>query len=356
MRPEPRAGWRGRAGLILLAVAAAAIWWLLDRSEPRADWLHVEAPRRAVAGQPLPLRVRLAPQAEPTRVCVDLHWAATHNETVGCLASGGSKAVGTEGGTFDFEIPVRPVEGLRFVAGIIYLTRTGNWEDHTLAASTALIPVSTDPNGGAETRLEPVRLQPPADRAGGHPRPPTFLRWLTALALLAAAATAWNANLTTERSAPGGGTRRGQRLAVLLALAGLYELSGLDSWLGAHARAMASTGDFYYLRAAFQKAAISLTGAAMIGLLVFLRRARRAHRLLLAAFGLYLGIAAANLVSLHALDRVANLSWQGVPLVEALAFTCAALTWYGVRLARRADARLSPSEAGRTACPPTPGE
>lgn len=339
MRQEPNCG----AGLILLVAATAVIWWGLDRLEPRADWLRMEAPRRAVAGQPLLMRVHLAPLAEPTRVCADLHWGTAHDTRMEYLASGGSKAVGTEGGTFDFEIPVRPVEGLRFVTGIVYLSRAGDWNDHTLAASTEFIPVSDDPSAKVGTRLEPVRLQPPADQAGGHPRPPAFFRWLTALLLLAAAVTAWGAYPAAERSAPSSGKCRWQLLAGLLALACLFKLFGLESWVGAHVRAMASTGDFYYLRAAFQKVAISLTGAAMIVLLVFRWRARRSRRLLLAAFGLYLGISAVNLVSLHAIDRIADLSWQGIPLVEVLTFTCAALTLHGVRLARRADRCLSPT-------------
>ena len=108
MQREPAARLRGRVGLILLVAAAAAVWWGLDRSEPRADWLRVEAPRRAIAGQPLPMRVHLVPLAEPTRLCADLHWGTTRDTSIGCLATGGTRAVGKEGGTFNFEIMVPP--------------------------------------------------------------------------------------------------------------------------------------------------------------------------------------------------------------------------------------------------------
>jgi hypothetical protein len=116
---------RGPVGILLFVAAATAVWWGLNHLERRADWLRVEGPRRAVAGQPLRLRVHLAPLAEPTLLCADLHWRATRDTSMGCLATGGTKAVGKEGGSFDFEIMVPPREGLRFVTGIIYLSRTG---------------------------------------------------------------------------------------------------------------------------------------------------------------------------------------------------------------------------------------
>jgi hypothetical protein len=51
---------------------------------------------------------------------------------------------------------------------------------------------------------------------------------------------------------------------------------------------------------------------------------------------LYLGISAANLLSLHAIDRIADLSWRGVSLVQALKLGCAIMTLQGVLHARRA--------------------
>jgi NO-binding membrane sensor protein with MHYT domain len=124
-------------------------------------------------------------------------------------------------------------------------------------------------------------------------------------------------------------------LAVLLALACLWEFLGLESWLGAHARAMARAGDFYYPRAVFQKVVISITVAALAAFLIFVQRARSSRRLLLAGFGLYLGISVVNLVSLHAIDQIADLSWRGLSLVQALKLGCAAMTLGGVFVAGR---------------------
>jgi len=313
------------------------IWWGLDRAEHRADWLRVEAPRRALAGRPFPVRVHLAPLAEPGFLCTDLHWGTTRDTPMQYLASGGPKAVGKEGGTLDFEILVPPREGMRFVMGVVFFSRTGSWNDHKLAANTDLIPVVSDTAAAKQTRLEPLRLQPPGDLSPSHPRPASAPRFLTGLLFLVAMMAAWGAGQSTKvpDGRPGPETRWWQVLVVLLALACLWELFGLESWLGERARTMAHAGDLYYPRAVFQKAVISAAVAAMVLILLFIRSARSSHRLVLVSVALYLAIAAVNVVSLHAIDKVADLSWHGVSLVQALKLGCAAMTLQGVRKMRR---------------------
>ena len=256
---------------------------------------------------------------------------------MGYLATGGSKAVGKEGGTFDFAIIVPPTKGLRFVTGIIFLSRTGSWHDHTLVAGTEVIPVSSNTVDKVESRLEQLRLQSPGDDAQVHPRPATFPRLLTALLFLAATVTARGAGQSPAGSGgqPGPEARWWQVLVVLLALACLWEFFGLESWLGAQARAMARARDLYYPRAVFQKVAISVAVAATAACLLFVRRARSSRRLLLVCFGLYIGISIVNLVSLHVIDKVADLSWHGLTLVQTLKLGCAAMTLRGVVLAGR---------------------
>ena len=80
---------------------------------------------------------------------------------------------------------------------------------------------------------------------------------------------------------------------------------------------------------------ISLAVVATVLLLPFFRRVRSSHRLLLVSFALYLAISAVNLVSLHAIDKVADLSWHGVSLVQALKLGCATMTLLSVRRMRR---------------------
>jgi len=98
---------------------------------------------------------------------------------------------------------------------------------------------------------------------------------------------------------------------------------------------MARAGDLYYPRVVFQKAVISVAVGATVLFLLFIRRTRISRRLVLISFVLYLAIAAVNVVSLHAIDRVADLSWHSVSLVQALKLGCAAMTLQGVRKMRR---------------------
>jgi hypothetical protein len=56
---------------------------------------------------------------------------------------------------------------------------------------------------------------------------------------------------------------------------------------------------------------------------------------LLVGFGLYLGISVVNLVSLHVIDQIADLSWHGLSLVQALKLGCTAMTLGGVVVASR---------------------
>jgi hypothetical protein len=251
------------------------------------------------------------------------------------LATGGSKAVRKEGGTFDFTIPVPPSEGMRFVMAVIFFGRTGNWGDHRLAANTELIPVLSETAAGELMRLEPVRLQAPSDFSEGHPRPATGPRVLTGLVFLVAllAGLGLARPINTSCGTPSEGTRRWRMLLVLMGLACLWEVFGLESWLGEQARRVARSEDWYYPRAALQKVVISLAIAAMMLLLLLMRRAHPSRRLLLVSFVVYVAIALVNLVSLHAIDRVADLAWHGLTFVQGLKLACAALVLYGVRRA-----------------------
>jgi hypothetical protein len=324
-----------RLGLILFLAAAALTWLTLDRAEPRADWLRVEAPRIAVVGQSFPLRVHLAPLTEPSYLVADLHWTPARDTAMKYLATGGPKAVGKGGGDFVFEIAVPPRPGLRFVSGVIYLGPTGNWGDHKLSTSTELIPVAMDTAPAKETRLELLHLKPPADIAPDHPHPAAAPRWLTGLLFLAALITAWRAASSNKDATgrPGPAIRGWHALLILLALACLWETFGLEGWLGERARAIAHAEDFYYPRAALQKFVISTAVAATILFFLCLRRVRPSHRLLLVSLTLYLALALVNLMSLHAIDQVAGLCWHGLTLVQVLKLACAALTLQGVRRA-----------------------
>lgn len=312
-----------------------AVWWWLGRLEGRVDWLKVEGSPHATVGEPLPIRVHIAGLTGPSYLCADLHWANTHDTSNGYLASGGAKRVGKEGGSFDFEIRVQATNGLRFVNGIIYLSPTGDWNDRTFAAATGLIPVTSGQNSSA-SKLVRLPVQLLEDNAQGKIQATTIPRLMIGFLLLASAVVAWvNCRFVAsslERSDEK--HRRWQVVAAALTLACIWELFGLENWVGNHARALAHAGDVYYSRAVFQKALISATLAATFVFLCFLWRKRGAYQLLLVFFGLYLAISAVNLLSFHSIDKYADLSWHGVTLIEALKFVCAAVILKGVWQAR----------------------
>ena len=340
MRGEPAAKLRWLAGLILLVGVAAAIWLALDHVAPRPDWLQVEAPRLAVAGQRVLFRVRLSPMAEATRLCGDLHGGRKRDTGVKYLATGGSRAAGREGGAFDFEMKVPSGTGLRFVAGVFFLSPTENWRDRTMAASTIFIPVSTNALDGANLQLEPVALLPSGERPKEHSPPAAAPRWLTGLLFLITAVLAWGGSSSPTDSSLGAGVghRWWRVLAVALALAGLWEVFGLESWIGVHARAAARAWELYYPRAIFQKAVVSAALVASILFFVLVRRARAASRRLLGPFALYLVIAVVNLISWHPIDNIADRCWHGLTLVQALKLGCAAMTLLAVRKAAGSSA------------------
>ena len=314
------------------------IWWGLGRAERRPDWLGVEAPRRALAGQPFPVRVRLAPLAEPGFLCADLHWGATRDTSMSYLASGGSKAVGKEGGTLDFDIAVPPKEGMRFVMGVIYFGRTGSWDDHKLSATTELIPVVSGQATPEEARLEPLRTA--AARASHRQAihaPAYGPRLLTSLLFLAAMMAAWVHRLADQSA-------RWQAKSGNPMAAGAGRFAGFGVLVGT-VRAGELAGRSGAGNGAREGSLLSADGASEgrdqyggrgeRSLLPFIRRARSSHRLVLVSFALYLAISVVNLVSLHAIDKVADLSWHGVSLVQALKLGCAVMTLEGVRRMRR---------------------
>jgi hypothetical protein len=112
-------------------------------------------------------------------------------------------------------------------------------------------------------------------------------------------------------------------LAVVLALGCIWELFGLENRLGGLARALARAEHYYHARALVQKAIISVTIAATVVFLGFLRGRRTLHWPLVLFTGLYLALSVVNLLSFHSLDQYAGLSWHGITLVEAMKCACA---------------------------------
>ncbi|MCW5550945.1 MAG: hypothetical protein KIS67_02145 [Verrucomicrobiae bacterium] len=327
---------RRRGEFLLLLAAMVAAWWWLDHLDDGAKGLRVEVARHAVVGEPLPVHIHLAGLTEATYLCADLHWTNKRDASNGYLATGGTKPVGREGGSFDFEIIVQATNELRFVNVIIYLSPTGAWPDHTFAAATALIPVvSSHPADTPTMTRVPIHLL--KDRGRENVRPTVIPRLMTALLLLASAMIAWATcrSISRDPTSSHQRLRRWQYLAAGLTLAGVWELLALENWVGMHLRALARAGDVYHARSIFQRAVISVTLAATTAFLCFGWRKQRSDQVLLVFFGLYLVIAAINLLSFHSFDAYAGISWLGVTLVESLKFVCAAVTLGATWQARR---------------------
>lgn len=283
------------------------------------------------------MRVHITGLKEASHLCVDLHWSNVRDASKGYLASGEAKPVGRKGGSFDFEIMVRATNGLRFVNGIVFLSPTGDWKDHTFVAATDLIPVTSGHDGGEPTLVRwPVRqlIRP---HTVANTRATRVLRWMTGLLWLAAAVTAW---LTFRSSSNSRETSYRehlwwQALALALVLACGWEMFGLENWVGTQARAWAHAEHVYYERALFQRGFVSVALAATLVFLGFVWRKRRPYQLALLFFGLYLAITLVNLISLHALDQYAGLAWHGITLIGVLKFLCAAATLKGICQAKR---------------------
>lgn len=327
----------GLGRLILIVAATGVAWFWLGRMGGEVAWLKVEAPRHAVAGELLPIRVHVTGLKETVFLCVDLHWSSVRDNSNGYLASGGAKSVGKDGGSFDFAIMVRATNDLRFVNAILFLSQSTSWTDHTFVAATDLIPVGTGHDGGEPTLARlPVRQLVEAD-GRENTRPSTIPRLMTGFLWLAAAVAAGMA-FRSAFSRPETTSRERRwwlALVVALTLACIWELSGLESWVGSQARALARAEDVYYPRAVLQKGTISVIIAATLVFLGFVWRKRRPHQLALFFFGLYVAVSIVNLLSFHSIDKYAGLSWHGVTLIEALKFVFAAATLKGVCQARQ---------------------
>jgi len=307
-------------------VAAILVGWFgLRWLDSGVDWVAVEAPAVVHVGETLPMRIQVSGLEAASQVCADLHWASNRESSCGFLASGGTKPVGSAGGSFDFNLQVRPVDGLRYVQGVLFISPTGQWRDHTRVAVTELIPVK----GGASVGL------PFLARLGVHPvggshvpegyRTPVLFRWLLGLIWCASAVALWfgaSPLMGAEAAArPGRGGLR--VLPFVLLLTGCWEAFGAGDWVGTQVRAWARAEELYHGRVIFQKVMVCLLFAIAVMVAHRAWGRRRAIHPVLFGFGIYLALTLADLVSLHGLDQWAWRSWHGIPLLGACKMVCA---------------------------------
>jgi hypothetical protein len=316
-------------GVLLLITLAFVVWQGLNIFEPKADWLKVESHRSVRAGEMLPIRVQLLPQTNPGKLLVDLHWSKTRDLSEGFLSKGGVKSVGLQGGSFDFFIPVIPKDGIRFVRAVVFLSPNGSWQDHKLAASTELIPVNSFAPQNKIFLMETLKVKPSTVFIKKtHPHPRVFPRILTAFLFFCAAIRLLQGQYSTR-----GKFKHGTTLTIALLMACLWELFDLETVLADKVRALAKAQDLYHSREVLQKAIVSMVTAATSGFFIWILMFRQSCKFLLICLACYMGLDLVNLVSLHMIDSIAMLSWQGFTFIQLLKMICAILILIGVHRA-----------------------
>jgi hypothetical protein len=337
-----------------LALAFAATWAVLDRTEHRPRWIVVEAPGTAVVGQKFEVRATLDESVEATQISCTLHRANAEKREWGYLASSGPprEAVGGSAHSFVFTVPERAETA--YVFALVYLSPTGKWQEGTRAVSTALIPVGMDGPGVRGLRPEKVWIRPyptaaqsAAWRAAARrerPRPSGWIHPVLSVVLLAAAGLAVMKAVGRRPGAPGDGDKERRvwlAFAAVFALAAFLENSGMAGDVAAWGRRLAREQNFYEIRRPFQKAIMSAVAASALGLLLlFIKAVRKSgsHRLLWwAGIGLaaYLSLSFVSVLSFHAVDRVRGIMWLGVSPVDAARGAAAVVTLAAALLALR---------------------
>ena len=308
----------------MLIAAGVLTWWGLQQADSGPGWLEVDGPRYVESGQFLHIRVRLAPLGTSQFLTADLHWARTHDRSEGYLSTGGAKEVGRDGGSYDYLIPVPPRPGLRFARAVVYLSRTGDWNTHSRVAGSDFIEVLTNGLSNSQMGVVPLRMTYERAPVRFHARVYDAPRYLTGLLLLVAAVVAWRRFAGVATPGVAGGTNW-LKLVGAFGAAALWELFGLEGPVDDFVRRVAHQEDWYYLRGGVQEVAISVIVAIALLLAWRVVRGCARHQLVEGSLLLYVALSAVNLVSLHSIDQLANLSWHGVTLIQSLKLACAAV-------------------------------
>jgi hypothetical protein len=317
-----------------MALAFAAAWFVLDRTEHRPRWTIIEATSAAVVGEAYEVRVTLAKSVEPTMISCTLHRANDERRGWGFLASAGPSRPAAGGGTYDFVFHVPNKAETAYVFALVFLSPSGEWKDGTRAVATELVPISPAAAGEADRRLKRVaiRTYPTAARAAAQravavaaPRverhPPAWVHPVLAALLFAAA---WGA----VRASRAGPWRRpessGERtiwllFAAVLAACAFIEISGFASTVAAFGRQWARGAQIYDVRRPVQKFIMAGLAAGSLGLFfLFIRSVRRPgsrRHMWWAGIGLadYLVLSFVGVLSFHAVDVARSVTLAGVP-------------------------------------------
>ncbi|HVP91311.1 MAG TPA: hypothetical protein VMS75_08855 [Terriglobales bacterium] len=365
---------RRLTSIVLLAavpvVVFAVVWAMLSVFHGHyADWLTVEAPRAAAAGQPFNLRVTVRRASEPSVLAVSVYVLGWNLVPVGRLPGFHPQNPVHAGDAREFRLDVRPVEKMAYIQFVLWLSPTGDWNARTAGANTAPVPVragkpskgaaefralhafvndrALDPEGAVLPGRKPPESEPyPASSA-------PFRGALAALLVLGGAAIllgrARRGRAANAESAAGVPLRSGKErrvwtavafLTFLLALSELFLFEGRVAGWG---RSLVYRLGVYNFRQSAQKAGLALVAAAVAVLLLLdartlIRRRDLAPVVLAAtAMAVYLALSLAGAMSFHYVDVMRGVGWRGVSLVDGLkALAAVAVLAAGLRARLRA--------------------
>jgi len=343
--PEKR---RKLGGILLTAavpvLAFAGTWAFLGLfHSPYADWLSVETPRFAVAGQPFDLRISVKKASQPSVLAVSVYVLGWNFKPVGRLPGLRPPVPVRAGERRDFRVDVRPMEKMAYLQFVLWLSPAGDWNTRTAGANTESIRVRRAGTRQGSDRFRQLRTfvndkAPNPDAAfvpGGRPAEPEVYPASSAPFRMALAALLAGGGLAVlfgpARRGPDQepGARAGQaRLlwtasSILLFLLALSEVFLVEGRLADWGRRLILRLDIYNFRQVFQKGGLALIAAAVAALLLLdvrvLRSRRDTARLALAATALAgcAGLSLAGALSFHYVDVLRGISFAGISLVDA---------------------------------------
>ncbi len=301
--------------LLLLVVAVNA---LLQALRPDSTWIRLKAPPTAIRGSALPVDLELLHPPPGHLVSVNLHAVST-GERRSTVINTPQTPQPARPSTVHLELPFRPDASQKSLRVVVFLSPDGRWQNRSHAAIS-----------------DEIRILDPADPRSARPRKPIRHRLEEAsrpsivprtriTAVQAATAGLWclAACQVLRRSRNARSTGLWLAVAVLgLAAAEAVDLAG---WAGEKARSLASSMAAYDRREPPQQwtAAALLAGAAFAALRLLLGKSPWPRRIgLLAVLAGVLGLGV-DAVSLHAIDEIIEVSWIGLPAIQAWMLGCA---------------------------------
>lgn len=294
---------RARATPAVAALVAALVAWLaflVFRAAPEAAWLRVEAPAAVVAGAPFVATVTLLEPADGAFLDVDLHATRASDAPVRVVAAGTTQAVAGGQRTFRFALVLRDRPDVARVHAIVFLSRTGRWDDAFRVARSDTLAVVRGTPRAEDLVAQPLKVRDPHDAPAVDVASAPLVRIAIAALWLGTAFVAARG----RRRLPGG-SAAGGFIVLCLALAA-WEAFAAGTWIAEHVRPLARAAGLYdERRVAQQLATVALAGAVGLLAVVALRRSRVwPPGLAIAGIAVYVVVALADMLSLHEIDRL----------------------------------------------------